>query len=233
MSLGNLCRTCRFVAVLALAGFWCATIVDAAAQSGAPAAQAAPELSRYVASEAHQRAVTEAARRTNDLLPDSCKTMQFQPTGLLRVNKAVQFDAQGHPSDGAWSEPVNGAGCGTTKRYNVMTVVSGNQPPREVGLLPGTTNADPFLQRDSVLHAFVGTARYSKDCKQRAITDTRFDAFEGEAVKNALHGANARPWREVWTVWACGSLVDVVIHFTPDDKGTGIAVRPEEAKLRH
>ena len=34
--------------------------------------------------------------------------------------------------------------------------------------------------------------------------------------------ARARPWREIWTLTACGSLYDVHLVFTPNARGTAL-----------
>jgi hypothetical protein len=36
------------------------------------------------------------------------------------------------------------------------------------------------------------------------------------------------PWNEKWTVRSCGKLYLVLMHFVPDQTGTGINVNPAE-----
>jgi hypothetical protein len=36
-------------------------------------------------------------------------------------------------------------------------------------------------------------------------------------------GRESRPWREVWTISACGALYDVPLRFTPNARGTALA----------
>jgi hypothetical protein len=121
-----------------------------AARAQAPGAQASGEFSRYLADPQHQGDVIAAARRTNALLPESCAAAEFRFTGLVSIQRPPRFDAGGRPIDGMWSEPVMATGCGVTRRFNVLTIAAADKPPRQVGLLPGTTRADPLLQRDSL-----------------------------------------------------------------------------------
>jgi hypothetical protein len=204
----------------------------ALASAQAPPASVSPEFSRYLASPEHRGAVIAAAQRMNGQLPGSCAAVEFRPTGSIIIGQPPRFDAVGRPVEGMWTEPVTATGCGATRRYNVLTIAAPDKPPRQVGLLPGTTHADPLLQRDGISYAFLGTTILVKDCKQRTITDTRFDDYEGPPAADARPGQQPRPWRETWTVWACGKSIDVPIHFAPDATGTAIHVTPGEAHPR-
>lgn len=191
-----------------------------------------PELTHYLASAEHEQAVLDAARRHNERLPDKCPSMAFSSTGLMAIFAPIRMGADARPVEGAWNEPVTASGCGSTKQFNVLTFVAPGQPIAEVALLPGDTKADPALQRDALVNVYQGAALHAKDCQELIVTGTKFEAWEGEPVKNALHGPNARPWRETWTVWACRRVVDVPIHFVPDERGTGFRVVPREVKLK-
>jgi hypothetical protein len=206
-------------------------LLSAPAAAQAPATLS-PELSRYLASFAHRDAVIAAARQSNALLPDACGTIELEPTLPVRIERAPRFDAFGRLLEGVWSEPVTVTGCGRTRRFNVETIALPHQQPQLFGLLPGTTRADAPLQHDGVRHVFVATAGLLKDCRRLAVTDTRFEDYEGGPVPKVPPGHEARPWRELWTVWRCGKTIDVTLHFVPDAKGTTIKVKPEEAKLR-
>jgi hypothetical protein len=77
-------------------------------------------------------------------------------------------------------------------------------------LAPGGTIADMTLQRDvlqGVMAATVG--RVSAKCKDVQIRDTRVTSLT----------SISQPWTEVWTLGACGTPIDVEVHFTPSPKG--------------
>ncbi|HUC65661.1 MAG TPA: hypothetical protein VMA53_09550 [Stellaceae bacterium] len=207
-------------------------LLSAPAAAQAPGAALSPELSRYLASFAHRDAVIAAARQSNAQLPDGCGTVELEPTLPLQVERAPRFDAFGRLLDGVWSEPVTVTGCGRTRRFNVETIALPHQQPQFFGLLPGTTRADAAAQHDGVRHVFMATAGLVKDCRRLAVTDTRFEDYDGGPVLKLKPGQEARPWRELWTVWRCGKIIEVELHFIPDAKGTTIKVKPEAAKLR-
>lgn len=192
-----------------------------------------PDLARYIASPEHQKMVLAAAQWINQRLPDGCAAPAFRVAAPVIVLRPARFDATGRPIAGIWHEWVEAAGCGRARRLNVMTIAAPNKAPSVLPTLPGTTRADPLLQRDGLRYALIGAAPLAaKDCKKVAITDTRFDAFEGTPAPDARPGFDPRPWRETWTVWACGKAIDVPIHFAPDATGTGIHVQPSEAALQ-
>jgi hypothetical protein len=207
-------------------------LLSAPAAAQAPAASVSPELSRYLASFAHRNAVIAAARQSNAQLPDACGTVELEPTLPVQIERAPRFDGFGRLLEGVWSEPVTVTGCGRTRRFNVETVALPHQRPQFFGLLPGTTRANAPLQHDGVRHVFMATAGLDRDCRRLAVTDTRFEDYEGGPVPKVPPGHEARPWRELWTVWRCGKIIDVELHFAPDAKGTTIKVKPEAAKPR-
>ena len=77
-------------------------------------------------------------------------------------------------------------------------------------LAPGGTIADITLQRDvlqGVMAATVG--RVSAKCKDVQVRNTRVTSLT----------SISQPWTEVWTLGACGTPIDVEVHFTPSPKG--------------
>jgi hypothetical protein len=196
--------------------------------------QFTPGFLAFLKSDAHRRALYDKAREQNARLPGSCPTVVYSLPGVITFFEPVTTDADGTPTQGVWAEAVDAAGCGMTRRYNIVTLAPPGKPLRTEAMLPGTTKADPLLQRDSLAQVYeaMTAATNQRDCKNVAITDTRFEAYEGGPVKNAKSGPNARPWRELWTLWACGRIVEVPLHFVPDEKGTAIRVSAQEVKLR-
>jgi hypothetical protein len=77
-------------------------------------------------------------------------------------------------------------------------------------LAPGSTIADMTLQRDvlqGVMAATVG--RVNAKCKDVQVRNTRVTSLT----------SISQPWTEVWTLGACGTPIDVEVHFTPSPKG--------------
>jgi hypothetical protein len=207
-------------------------LLSTPAAAQAPATPS-PALSRYLASFAHRDGVIAAARQSNAQLPDACGTVKLEPTLPLQIEREPRFDAFGRLLEGVWSEPVTVTGCGRTRRFNVETIALPHQEPQLFGLLPGTTRADAAQQHDGVRRVFMATAGLVKGCPRLAVTDTRFEDYEGGSALKLKPGPEARrPWRELWTVWRCNKIIEVELHFIPDAKGTTIKVKPDEAKLR-
>lgn len=67
----------------------------------------------------------------------------------------VLFGPDGQPSGGRWTEKLTADGCSQSGIFsgvfNVMTFVDKSGQIHTVGLLPGTTLVDPFLQLDALV----------------------------------------------------------------------------------
>jgi len=95
-------------------------------------------------------------------------------------------------------------------------------------MLPGTSIADPILQRDAVPYAMTGMAAIApKDCKESPAINTKFKSWDSGELPDAK-GPGRRPWKEEWTVRLCGVSGVVPIHFVPD--ATGTTIRSEALK---
>jgi hypothetical protein len=198
------------------------------AAAGVALGQTAPpasELARYLARPAHRRALVAAAERANEQMPGHCGTVEIRPGALAAIERPPRFDALGRPVDGMWVEAVTVKGCGETRRFNIMTVAAPDRSPEQTALLPGTTASPPLLQRQGVARTIGAASLREKACRHFAVIDTRLDGPEPGGPQGA--------WRETWTVWACGALLDVPVHFTPGKLGPVLAVNPAEAAPRH
>lgn len=116
---------------------------------------------------------------------------------------------------GALWQPVRVEGCGRRGRLNMLADASGVTP-----LLPGTTAADPLLQREGLRLALMAVEDAAPNCGRVAVNDTRADAAA------APGGRAARPWVETWTLSACGRAFAVPVRFAPNRDGTEITVDP-------
>jgi hypothetical protein len=158
---------------------------------------------------------------------ESIKPVNWQVTTYI----PVEFGADGKPSKGSWKESVTSEGCGFTKILNVASAVGPDGTVKRLGLLPGSSHADPVLEQDARLQAFAAAgAMLPKDCKPVIITDTAFIAQEGTPSAQVLPGRDPHPWREEWTLKGCGSTAIVTMHFIPDAKGTGFNAATTETR---
>ena len=138
------------------------------------------------------------------------------------------FDKAGKPVSGEWRVITRLAGCGQSKAFNLLYSFAPNGQMLRTGMLPGSSAADPILQRDGLTYATTAMARLTPPgCKDVRFLDTAFDTF-GRAGTGVPAGREARSWTEKWTVWACGVQGIVKLYFTPDARGTTVSTRLDE-----
>lgn len=171
-------------------------------------------------------------REGNDKAVGVCQPRQVKSVRLVPLS-AISFAADGKPTSGMWAESAEMLPCDPARRLNLLTVIAPGKPIQVLLTLPGTTMTDALLQRDAAVVAVQGAAIFAKtkDCKDIAIVDTKFDDWTGDALPGALF-ASARPWLETWTVRYCDKQIDVPIDFRPDSRGTGFTPRQKDVRLR-
>lgn len=121
------------------------------------------------------------------------------------------------PGAVSWTEQWT-VRCDVQVRRNFLAILEGSQL-RMVHLLPGTTLADPVLQRDAAVGVITSAAlERPRECTQPgAVIDTTV------IDRPERHSA---PWTEAWTVMQCGTKLPVTVTFTPtQDRGTSWSVR--------
>jgi hypothetical protein len=179
----------------------------------------------FAARPEHRQVITTTAVETFNKLQgcNDARVISYEPLQSFPTFGPLAVDANGNLSSGVIRESVTVAGCGKQKLENIMTLSDKGQLKSIAGL-PGTSKADPVLAKDSMQYAYVGVMRKIGQCKALQVIDTRFDDFEGPANPRAKsQKEGGRPWQETWTLNACGMIVDSVLHFIPDEKGTAIS----------
>jgi len=135
----------------------------------------------------------------------------------------LNVDSKGDLSAGLIKESIAVSGCGKQGIENILTLSDKGQLKSVAGL-PGTSKADPVLAKDSMQYAYMGVMRKIGQCKDVHVIDTKFDDFTGAPNPRAKFQKNGgRPWKETWTLNACGMIVDTDITYIPDETGTGIS----------
>jgi hypothetical protein len=203
-------------------------VLSAIAVSAQPTPMS-PELRAFVMRPDVKKAVISAMTQQWRALTPECAEPQIKQMNVLIIEAPV-FDSDGNPTRGAWKMVGQLEGCGQTKVMN-LRYGFGKDGKLTLGMmLPGTTHADPLLQRDALLHARMAMVSLApKDCKESAVIDTRFLKY-GEAIPNARPGFETRSWLEEWTVKACGVVGTVGIRFIPDATGTTISAEMAKAQ---
>ena len=172
----------------------------------------------------HRAALMQAARAADG---EGCPGANYTTTGTVGVLTPLLTDAGGRLVAGEWKEQIRESGCGTERLLNALTRAGPDGALETQPLLPGSTIADPRLQRDSVRFAAGAMGGMPPGCDGGAVTDTRFVGVDGQpAGVLPLPASPPRPWTEVWTLQACAKRAQVEMHFKPDATGTDIRANP-------
>jgi len=175
-----------------------------------------PHLLDLLKSEAHQAAVMKVATDQAGELPGACATARYQPVGEIQFFLPPQTDGGGRVIHGLWREQVAAAGCGTVVLLNVFSLAGPSGVPELLGGLPGTTRADPVLQKSGLPVAVRGLPAKTADCHDIRVVDT---ALSKDAPKDRM-----APWHEDWTVLACNEAYQIPLRFTPTADGATIGI---------
>jgi hypothetical protein len=196
-------------------------LVGARADDSSLGIASSSELDRIMQDNANRQAVIETAREQNAQLPNACDSATYTETSHTVLNPP-HVDRTGKLIGGEWLQSVIATGCGTRRQLNILTQPQHDGALSRIALLPGTTIADPLLQRDAIQYVMVQAHRLiPPDCTQARVVETRFVEFE-ENPLSTVHGRKVRPWREDWRVEGCGKRVIVPVRFVPDSSGTTI-----------
>lgn len=191
-------------------------------------------FSRMLSDPAGQKQVVRIAARSTVMLRNPCVDARFDVQKNFVIYKPPAFDARGAIVSGAWKAVVNENGCATSRVLNVMVWAQSPGSLASAPLLPGSTHADPTLQKDAVHYATLAASLASaqspsgaqeRDCRSGYIADTSF--VETEDI--TLQGAKGPSWRELWTLVGCTHRLLVPMHFVPDPTGTTISAGPPNA----
>ena len=118
-------------------------------------------------------------------------------------------------ADAAWIERYD-VDCEETLRRSAFLQMKDDKF-YPMALLPGATIADYMLQADALnIVSTAAVTRIDKECNEASVTDT--------AVSQPPEAAG-QPWKERWSVDACGEQQEIDVDFTPSPQGgTDISV---------
>jgi hypothetical protein len=187
---------------------------------GAALADDQANFSRLLNDPMERQHVIDAAGRSAVVINNPCPSAQFTVSNRVVIYRAPTFEPDGTLGSGSWKQEVNQRGCGTERVLNVLVFVGGGKGLSTAPILPGTTRADPQLQKDAVAHAVEASGGREEHCQAGYVSDTRF------VDQEAVAGQQAGPWREVWTLTSCTRMAQVPLRFIPDQNGTTIVAGP-------
>jgi hypothetical protein len=170
------------------------------------------------------------AGRSTVFLQNPCPAAQFNPQSRVVIYEPPAFDGANTIVSGAWKLSIDEEGCGAKRVLNVIVRAQSPNTLAVTPLLPGTTRADPVLQKDAVkivvqAAATTSEAREPNACQIGYIANTEF--VDEESTR--LPGSKGPSWREQWTLVSCTKRIEVPVHFIPDATGTSISAGPNTA----
>ena len=211
----------RRSALIALSTLWG---IGPAIAADPPPIPMPPQLAAFLTEQNEQNLVkSQALRDWNGAVVD-CGAPTLEGANVV-IGVPPTFDKAGKPMSGEWRVITSLAGCGQSREFNLLYSFAPNGQMLRTGMLPGSSAADPILQRDALTHASTAMSRLTPPgCQDIRYLDTAFDAFGPPGV-GVPAGREARSWTEKWTIWACGVQGIVKLYFTPDARGTSISTR--------
>jgi hypothetical protein len=185
-------------------------------------------FSKMVSDPDEQKQVLSVAKQSGVVVNNPCPSANFSILDQFVFVQPMVFDSSGRLTQGAWKQSVAEKGCGQNRLLNVLFWRDPNvNSMRAMPLFPGTTRADPILQKDAMPHAAMAAQWPEKDCKSGYMENTEFLKEAGEQ----LEGARGKPWDELWTLASCTRKARVTLHFIPDKTGTTIHTSLQETKF--
>jgi len=186
-------------------------------------------VAKLMADPAEQQHVLNAAEHSTVILQNPCPTAQYNIEKKFVPYEPVSLNSTGKIVAGAWKQVVDEQGCGVKRVLNVLVWAQESNGLSVMPLLPGTTHADPGLQKDAVKFAVEASATVpggrEAHCQIGYVADTEFVEKENTTVP----GAKGPSWHELWTLASCTQTMLVPVHFIPDSTGTTIYAGPNTA----
>jgi hypothetical protein len=213
----------RKILLIALFGILLGTVADQPALADDVA-----QFATFLKDPVMRQNLINAAAKSTVIVQNPCSAAQYSVATTPIVLKRMVFDSAGHPAAGMLKFPVKEEGCGITRILNTLIWVQGPGTAGTAALAPGTTHADPVLQKDASMRAYtaaVVAARPDAACNVKYLADTEF--IERENSGSPTPSA----WRESWTIVLCNKKVVVPVKFIPDPKGTTIVAGGPETKV--
>jgi hypothetical protein len=186
-------------------------------------------LAQLLGDPAEQREVIQGAARAPVMQQNPCASAEYAVEKKLAIYRQPAFDSTGKVVAGAWKQLVDEQGCGARRLLNVVVIAQSSGGYAVLPLLPGTTHADPVLQRDAlrfvVQAAATAPGAPTADCPRPYVADTEFLGQDATAAA----GTKEPAWSERWTYVACTKRLEIPVRFLPDATGTTVSAGPSTA----
>ncbi|MEX0923068.1 MAG: hypothetical protein WD489_02060 [Rhodovibrionaceae bacterium] len=144
----------------------------------------------------------------------------------LWILEQLRFDSEsGPPTGGKWQDRLSVEHCGRTMIYNFLISAQEDGTPQIATLLPGDSNTDPQLQRETLQLAIQTASEEAAEedptlasCADVWVKYAEFDAALAEGDPAITEGASGG-WTETWEVDVCDRMVPLEMTFLLFDQG--------------
>lgn len=221
----------RFLFSLAVLPFMAAMSAGPAlAQQTAQEAsqQISEQFAQFVISQPYAQTLTQliAAEEAKQGIRNCSDEGNFSREKLWILEPIAFASESGPPTGGKWQDRLAVRHCGRTMVYNFLLSAQTDGTPQIVTLLPGNSNTDPQLQRETLALAIETASEEAAedDPTLASCADAwvKYAEFEAELKEGdpAITGGASGGWTETWDVEVCDREVPLQMTFLLFDNGT-------------
>jgi hypothetical protein len=144
----------------------------------------------------------------------------------LWILEDIKFSSDsGPPTGGKWQDRLKVTHCDQTMIYNFLISAKEDGTPQIATLVPGDSNADPQLQRETLQLAIQTASERAKEIDPTLASCpdiwVKYATFEERLPEDspALDEGAAGGWTEQWDVKVCDRTVPLEMTFVLYDSG--------------
>jgi hypothetical protein len=222
---------------LALGLLIAAAATPAAAQQSAQDAQqqTSEQFTQFVISQPYAQTLMQliAAEEAKHGITDCEDKGSFSRDKLWILDQVAFGSDSGPPTGGKWIDRLTVEHCGKTMTYNFLISAKDDGTPQIATLVPGDSNTDPQLQRETLPLAEETASEHAAalDPTLASCADVwvKHAEFEGELAADSaeLTDGATGGWTEIWDVEVCNRTVPLEMTFLLFDSGKRATARAE------
>src|SRR5476649_2870444 len=165
----------RRYAFIALLMLW---MTGPAFAADPPLIPMSPELRKFLSDPDEEKIVKAQALHDWNNTVLGCATPPALDAANVVIGMAPKFDKAGKPVSGNWRVITRLSACDQARNFSLLYAFAANGQLVRLGMLPGSSAADPILQRDAFLYANLAMGKLTPPgCKDFKYLDTAFEAF--------------------------------------------------------
>ena len=231
-------RALRVITLVLSLPFAAATTPALAQQSAQDAGQQTSEqFTQFVISQPYAQTLMQliAAEEAKQGIAN-CQDQGSFARDKLWIIEPVAFDGgSGPPTGGKWIDRLTVKHCGRTMTYNFLISAREDGTPQIATLVPGDSNTDPRLQRETLPLAEETASDHAAELDPTLASCpdvwVKYAEYEGELAADSpkLTDGATGGWTETWQVEVCERTVPLEMTFITFDSGKRATARAEPA----